>query len=165
MGAQPYVVGHHEKEKQVAKLESFGRGWLGVGFQAPLSAVMLLKHAACQAGTYVDWLRAAVTRVPLDGFVYARRPKGGGRLASLQRGPRRLGLEGYWVLLGECRVRLSPTPSASTAERYQGIGRQTLRARACHAPSPSAVFPFLLIATVWSYYGITQIRFRDPTSV
>lgn len=31
----------------------------------------------------MDWLGAAVTRVPLDRFVYARRKNGGGRLAAL----------------------------------------------------------------------------------
>lgn len=77
------------RENQVAELESWGRGWLGVGFQAPYPAVIQVEvhtgHAACQAGTYVDGLRAAVTRVPLDRFVYARRPDGGGRLAALQK--------------------------------------------------------------------------------
>lgn len=81
------------------ELESCGRGWLGVGFHAPYRRhTTYMLHAACQAGTYVDWRRAAVTRVPLDRFVYARRKKGGGRLAlagylGTEQRPATVGLE------------------------------------------------------------------------
>lgn len=68
-------------------------------------------HAACQAGTYVDGLRAAVTRVPLDRFVYlyTRADQMVVAVWLLYRSWT-VGLGG----LGECRDRLSPTPSAST---------------------------------------------------
>lgn len=189
------AIGHHEKEHPVAlvlpvELESFGRGWLGVGFQAPYRRHTYYLPTCCLPGTYVDWLRIAVTRVPLDRFVYlyARRQKVVAVWLPklrylLYRGPRRLGLGDK----GECRVRLPSTPSASPQRQHskqRSRGRQTERARACHGPpshkvTPSAIFllpaddTYCLITVLPRYASVIQpvcdpgarvlcLRYRAP---
>lgn len=82
-------------------------------------------------GTYVDWLRAAATRVPLDRFVYARRkkrwwPSGSGWLLYSARGPRRLGLGEQRAYLprgvsGPATVHPRRLLSASTANNTADV--------------------------------------------